>query len=346
MFLIWDTRALTASSVDPSPTTTQFSFASSSFFAVPSTSTPTSARFRPTSSLTTVPPVRMARSSRYWLLRSPKPGALSAQILSVPRSLLTTSVARASCSMSSAMMQMGNPWRMAASSTLTMSRALEIFLSTSSSLQSSYTHFMFSGSVTKYGEMNPRSNCMPSTTNSWFSVDRPSSSVMTPVRPTRAMADWIISPTSALFPADTAATLASSESSTSLDISLSAATSSLTTWSIPRVSCTGLVPAATTFIPSAIIAEESTVAVVVPSPAWSFVFDAACLTRRAPIFSSGSSSSTSFATVTPSLTIFGEPYLDSSTTFLPLGPSVTPTTVASLSAPACILRRAAQSRLK
>ena len=40
-------------------------------------------------------------------LRSPKPGALSAQILSAPRSLFTTRVASASCSMSSAMMREG-----------------------------------------------------------------------------------------------------------------------------------------------------------------------------------------------------------------------------------------------
>lgn len=53
------------------------------------------------------------------------------------------------------------------------------------------------------------------------------------------------------------------------------------------------------------------------------------------MFSTGSSSSTSRATVTPSFTILGEPYLDSSTTLRPLGPSVTPTTLASLSTPAC-----------
>ena len=40
-------------------------------------------------------------------------------------------------------------------------------------------------------------------------------------------------------------------------------------------------------------------------------------TSFAPMFSTGSSSSTSLATVTPSLTILGDPNLDSSTTFLP-----------------------------
>jgi hypothetical protein len=42
---------------------------------------------------------------------------------------------------------------------------------------------------------------------------------------------------------------------------------------------------------------------------------------------------TSFATVTPSLTILGEPYLLSRTTFRPFGPRVTPTRSASLLTP-------------
>ena len=75
--------------------------------AVPSTDSSAFSRLTPSSSLTTVPPVRMAMSSRYDVLRSPKPGALTATTLSVPRSLLTTSVASASCSTSSAMMSSG-----------------------------------------------------------------------------------------------------------------------------------------------------------------------------------------------------------------------------------------------
>jgi hypothetical protein len=39
----------------------------------------------------------------------------------------------------------------------------------------------------------------------------------------------------------------------------------------------GLVPAATIFMPSAMMAALRMVAVVVPSPAVSFVFDAACM---------------------------------------------------------------------
>jgi len=48
-------------------------------------------------------------SSIMALRRSPKPGAFTAHTLSVPRSLLTTSVASASPSTSSAMMSSGLP---------------------------------------------------------------------------------------------------------------------------------------------------------------------------------------------------------------------------------------------
>jgi hypothetical protein len=65
------------------------------------------------------------------------------------------------------------------------------------------------------------------------------------------------------------------------------------------------------------------VADVVPSPASSLVFYATDLTRLAPIFSNLSLNSTAFATVTPSLVIFGGPKDYSITTFLPLGPKVT-----------------------
>jgi hypothetical protein len=53
-----------------------------------------------------------------------------------------------------------------------------------------------------------------------------------------------------------------------------------------------LVPDATIFIPSAINAADRMVAVVVPSPAVSLVRAAACRTSLAPMFSTGSSSST------------------------------------------------------
>src|SRR4030095_1666541 len=72
-----------------------------------------------------------------------------------------------------------------------------------------------------------------------------------------------------------------------------------------------------------------TVAVVVPSPAMSDVLLATSRTICAPMFSSGSLRSISFATVTPSLVMVGDPNFLSRTTFRPLGPSVTFTASAS-----------------
>src|SRR5947209_19226499 len=66
-----------------------------------------------------------------------------------------------------------------------------------------------------------------------------------------------------------------------------------------------------------------TVAVVVPSPAVSDVLLATSRTICAPMFSSGSFRSISFATVTPSLVMVGDPNFLSRTTLRPLGPSVT-----------------------
>ncbi len=60
------------------------------------------------------------------LRRSPKPGALTATALKVPRSLLTTSVDSASPSTSSAMMASGLPLFMTFSSTGSRSAIVEI----------------------------------------------------------------------------------------------------------------------------------------------------------------------------------------------------------------------------
>ena len=57
---------------------------------------------------------------------------------------------------------------------------------------------------------------------------------------------------------------------------------------MPRLRSIGFAPAATFFRPSRKIAWASTVAVVVPSPATSVVFDATSLTICAPMFSNWS----------------------------------------------------------
>ena len=82
---------------------------------------------RPTSSEITVPPVRIAMSCSMALRRSPKPGALTATDLKVPRILLTTSVDRASPSTSSERMSSGLPDCMTFSSSGRRSLTLLIF---------------------------------------------------------------------------------------------------------------------------------------------------------------------------------------------------------------------------
>ena len=99
------------------------------FLAVPRSSTVAPSRDKPTSSEITVPPVKIAISSNIAFLLSPKPGALQAAALTVPLRLLTTRVARASPSISSATINNGLPALATASSNGSMSLILEIFLS-------------------------------------------------------------------------------------------------------------------------------------------------------------------------------------------------------------------------
>ena len=96
-----------------------------------------------------LPPVRVAMSCSMALRRSPKPGALTAQQDSVPRSLFTTRVASASPSTSSAMMRNGFPERATCSSSGSMSFITLIFFSWIRMIASSRTASIRSGSVTK-----------------------------------------------------------------------------------------------------------------------------------------------------------------------------------------------------
>ena len=136
-------------------------------------------------------------------------------------------------------------------------------------------------------------------------------------------------------PAEIAATFAICSLPFTLElIFLIASTAQSVAFFIPLRRMIGFAPAARFFIPALTIACASTVAVVVPSPATSFVFVATSFTSCAPIFSKASSSSISFAIVTPSFVISGAPYDLSRTTFLPFGPSVTLTVSASWFTPA------------
>jgi hypothetical protein len=76
---------------------------------------------------------------------------------------------------------------------------------------------------------------------------------------------------------------------------------------IPLLKSIGFIPAATDLHPSLKIALAKTVAVVVPSPATSFVLFATYFINDAPMFSNLSLNSIALATVTPSLVILGAP---------------------------------------
>ena len=170
-----------------------------------------------------------------------------------------------------------------------------------------------------------------------------SSTVMTPSLPTLSNASAITSPIWASW-AETVATWAiSCRSSTSRAALSSRSDTAAAAASMPRLSAIGFAPALTLRRPSWTIACASTVAVVVPSPATSLVLVATSLASWAPRFSYGSSSSTSRATVTPSLVIVGAPHFLSMTTLRPRGPSVTFTASASRSTPRSSARRASSS---
>src|ERR1700754_3945538 len=187
---------------------------------------------------------------------------------------------------------------------------------------------------------------MPSTTSSAVSSDLASSTVMTPSLPTFFMASERNLPISASPLAEIVPTWAiSSFEVTFLEFLTRSAPTASPAMSIPRLRSIGFMPAATDLAPSRTIAAASTVAVVVPSPAASAALEATSRTIWAPMFSNLSSSSISFATVTPSLVMRGAPNDLSSTTLRPFGPSVTFTALARMSTPRSILSRASTENL-
>src|SRR5215472_17175365 len=110
------------------------------FLARPRSSIFTFSSLMPRSSVMALPPVRIAMSSSMALRRSPNPGAFTAAQWSVPRSLFTTRVARASPSTSSAMMRKGLPARATCSSSGSISFMTLIFFSWIRMRASSSTH--------------------------------------------------------------------------------------------------------------------------------------------------------------------------------------------------------------
>src|SRR5271156_2530079 len=121
-------------------------------------------------------------------------------------------------------------------------------------------------------------------------------------------------------------------------------TTAATAMSMPRLRSIGFIPAATSLRPSFMIDVASTVAVVVPSPARSLVFEATSRTIWAPMFSNLSESSISLATVTPSLVMRGAPYDLSRMTLRPFGPSVPLTALLRVSTPRSMRSRASEEK--
>ena len=188
---------------------------------------------------------------------------------------------------------------------------------------------------------------MPSTTSRVVSIDFASSTVITPSWPTLSIASAISSPIVLSLFAEIEPTCAISVLPvTSRDIAFKFSIIALTASSIPRFSAVGFEPAVTFFNPWANIAWARTVAVVVPSPATSLVFEATSFTIWAPIFSNGSSNSISLATVTPSFVTVGAPNFLSITTLRPLGPRVILTAWESTSIPRLRLASASELNLR
>src|SRR6204780_1401457 len=186
---------------------------------------------------------------------------------------------------------------------------------------------------------------MPSTTSSSVAAVFASSTVITPSLPTFFIASAIILPTNLSPLAEIVPNWPiSSEDWTFLVRRSMSLTTAAAARSMPRFKSIGFMPAATSLSPSFMIEAASTVAVVVPSPALSLVFEATSRTIWAPMFSNLSSSSISFATVTPSLVMRGAPYDLSRITLRPFGPSVTLTALLRISTPRSIRSRASEEK--
>src|SRR6188472_3085237 len=181
---------------------------------------------------------------------------------------------------------------------------------------------------------------MPSVNSSSSPKVWPSSTLTTPSLPTFSIASAITSPISRSRDEMLATRAMSSLPEISFDCDFRSSTTASTAVSMPRLRPIGFAPAATFFRPSRTIACASTVAVVVPSPATSFVAVATSRTSWAPWFSKTSSTSISRAIVTPSFVMVGAPNFLSSTTYRPLGPRVTLTASARTFTPRSRARRA------
>ena len=164
------------------------------FSAEPNISKVAASNSYPCDSDITVAPVITARSCNISLRRSPNPGALTAQTFKLPLILFTTRVDKASPSISSAMINISLPACNDCSRIGSNSFILDIFLSTINICILVSIASILLASVTKYGDIYPLSNCIPSTTSNVVSDVLLSSIVITPSWPTFSIAFAIIMP--------------------------------------------------------------------------------------------------------------------------------------------------------
>src|SRR3954463_16815912 len=309
--------------------------------ARPSDSGRTCASVSPASSAITCPPVKAARSPRWWMRRWPKPGARTATASSVRCWLFVTSIPSAEPSTFSARMTSGRGDFMTASNAGIRSCGCEMGSAVRRMYGSSRTVSIRARSLTMYGEIQPLSTFTPSTKSTAIPGISDSSTVTTPSGPTRSSASAIAAPmTSSSLAAIVAVCPSFSRPSTGRATRLSSSTRAAVASSMPRRSSIGLAPSSSAIMPSRTMAWASSVAVVVPSPVWSLVLLATSRASCAPMFLNWSDSSISRAIETPSFVIVGAPVSRSRTTLRPFGPSVTFTVLASSSTPAWSSRRA------
>lgn len=131
--------------------------------------------------------------------------------------------------------------------------------------------------------MYPRSHLRPSTYSTSVTSDFPSATVMVPFDPSLSKIPARSSPMCLSPFAEIVATCPISYLPlTGIVCSFKPKTTSSTAIYIPLLRSIGFIPAATDLHPSLKIARAKMVAVVVPSPASSFTFEATCLTSDAP----------------------------------------------------------------
>ena len=243
----------------------------------------------PKSLKTAVPPVSTAMSPSMALRRSPYPGALTAQTLKMPRILLTTNVAKASPSTSSAMISNG------LLALLTASRIGTSFFADGDLLfeDQHQAVVQFDDLVVRVGDEMRREKTAIEL-HAFDDFDGRLAAATFFDRDHAVFANFQervgehATDRGIIVTGDRGNLLnflLDSYRRWRVDILPIAAVTASTALLIPRASAIGSAPAAIIFRPSRKIASASTVAVVVPSPATSFVLLAASLTSWAPRFS-------------------------------------------------------------